>query len=511
MKGLPFKRHLVILFTCLLAIGVIVPIATFAKGTPSGEQKRAQSHVVFAAVAGQSTPVTADCSSPQPLVTLQKGDTLQLSATLTSTDPNEQSEGEFLQVFDNITSPPTNLVNLDNNTGSTSITHIATANGENITTCIIGIDIDDTGTVTFTVTPANNKTFPNLVILLQGIDSSFPTKDPNLASVGPTLKGLPSFTPATTQFVNYSYSGSDPKTGAPLPYACTSTFTNTILRDILRLNDQIKRAAAHFGSTNIYLVGHSLGGVVAFGYMALLEEHSNGVALPTGAKLKAVVTLDSPIGGVAGAIYTFFSKVIATTSLGIPGYPCPGMKMLSTFRTFDDLVRIYDSPNTNGGTTPPSDAGTDPQGARASIFAIAGVTNPTPNLPFLPSNDFVAGFAHTDLGTAILTIGNIHDYLWYPNAGSCEAIYTGAGGLLLGGVALLIPDFRSTQFLEDQGDNSGHYGRAFDSNNPCIIAFANTFNHLDVLKAANVQIGLRHFFVSLGQTPTPLKVNPFQS
>ena len=360
------------------------------------------------------------------------------------------------------------------------------------------------------LTPTPPPTKKNLVILLQGIDSSFPTTDPNLAQVGITLKGLPSFTPATTQFVNYSYSGSDPKTGAPLPYACTSTFTNTILRDILRLNDQIKRAAAHFGSTNIYLVGHSLGGVVAFGYMALLEEHVNGVTLPAGAKLKAVVTLDSPIGGVAGAAYILFSKVVATTPLGIPGYPCAGLNLLTSFRTFDDLVRIYDSPTTNGGTTPSSDPGADPQGAKASIFAIAGVTNPTPNLPFLPSNDFVAGLAHSDLGTAILTIGDTRDFLWNPNAPSCEAVYAGVSSLLAA-IALTIPDFRGTQFLEDQGDNSGHFGRSFDSNNPCILAFANTFNHLDVLKVANVQKGLRHFFATLGQTPTPLKVNPFQS
>ncbi len=151
MSRIPFKRQLVILVTCLLAIGVIVPIATFAKGTPPGEQKRVNIHPAIA-TAGQPTPITADCSSPQTLVTLNKGDVFNASATLTTTDPNEQSEGEFLQILDGSVSPPTVLLTVDDNTGSGSVTFTATVSNDPIQACIINIDTDETGSATFTVT-----------------------------------------------------------------------------------------------------------------------------------------------------------------------------------------------------------------------------------------------------------------------------------------------------------------------------------------------------------------------
>ncbi len=151
MSRIPFKRHLIILVTCLLALGVIVPLATFAKGTPPGEQKRTNVHPAIA-TAGQPTPITADCSGPQTLVTLNKGDVFNANATLTTTDPNEQSEGEFLQILDGSVSPPTVLLTVDDNTGSGSVTFTATVSNDPIQACIINIDTDETGTVTFTVT-----------------------------------------------------------------------------------------------------------------------------------------------------------------------------------------------------------------------------------------------------------------------------------------------------------------------------------------------------------------------
>src|SRR5437762_2630436 len=67
MSRIPFKKHLLILVVCILAICIVVPVATFAKGSSSpGEQKRVQPQGV-AAAQGQPTPITADCSSPQSL------------------------------------------------------------------------------------------------------------------------------------------------------------------------------------------------------------------------------------------------------------------------------------------------------------------------------------------------------------------------------------------------------------------------------------------------------------
>jgi hypothetical protein len=115
------------------------------------------------------------------------------------------------------------------------------------------------------------------------------------------------------------------------------------------------------------------------------------------------------------------------------------------------------------------------------------------------------------LGTDFLTIGNTNDFLWHPSSPSCNAAIFETLGLPVSVAVGLIPDFTDTQFLEDQGDGSGHYGRAFSSNTICVISVANELNHLDVLSAANVVTGIKHFFSPVGQTPSPLKINPFQS
>jgi hypothetical protein len=355
-----------------------------------------------------------------------------------------------------------------------------------------------------------------LFILLQGINSQLTATDiqnnptgTTLGSVGSTLENA--FQDA--QFLEYSYAGSQTD-GTPQPYLCGPTFTNPILKDIQLLNTQIAHAIGNNQSTDIYLIGHSLGGVVAFGYLALLEDHLNGVSLPSGAQLKAVVTLDSPLGGVRGGRYEYFSKYIATNYLipfsktkVIPKYPCDGLVGTKTPLTaVDDLVKIYNS-SSNGGTTLPDDPGNDPLGAQASIEAISGVTLP-PQRPFLPTNDFQALSAHTDLGTSVLSVGNTGDYLWNP--APCSLLFVRLSKALAAIVGT-IPGFTDTQFLEDQGNSSGLYGRFFNTAQFCDAAtLTHGLNHGDVLINANVLKGLVHFLAPVGTTPDPLAINPYQ-
>lgn len=117
LSRFPFKRQIIILACCLILIGITVPIATFAKGSPPGEQKRTQTVHSTLATQGQPISITADCSSPQLLATLNKGDQLTATATLTSSDSGEQAEGEFLHILDASTNPATNLLTVDNNAG----------------------------------------------------------------------------------------------------------------------------------------------------------------------------------------------------------------------------------------------------------------------------------------------------------------------------------------------------------------------------------------------------------
>jgi len=379
-----------------------------------------------------------------------------------------------------------------------------------------------------------------LVIFLQGINTSLTSTDINFGAIGVGLGSVGSIVAHTlpnATFLDYSYKGSDDK-GNPVPYDCSFTFTNPIKEDISLLNEQIAKVVGTNQNTDIYLIGHSLGGVVAFGYLALLEEQlktslSEGVSLPKGAQLKAVVTLDSPLGGVRGGRYAIFSKFIATRYL-VPGkqiidkYPCLGLVgQHKPLTTVDDLVRIFQSPFIpGGGTTPPEDAGPDPQGSQASLLAISGVKLPfpqvsvppsipvpvpTPPRPLtIPSNEMLAEDAQTNLGTSFLSIGNTQDFLW--NIAPC-APFLELVSPFLSVLVGTIPSFVDTQWLEDEGDNSALYGRSFTPAGEAICdgaTLTNGLNHSDVLFDTNALTGLAHFLSPVGTTPSPLPINPNQ-
>lgn len=496
MSRIPFKRHLIILVTCILAIGVIVPIATFAKGTPPGEQKRPQHSAVHSHFqSGQPIQITTDCSSVplQLLVILNQGDQLTGSATLTTSDPDEESEGETLVIQEQNSSFTKTLLTLDVATGSATIPPLtASVNNDNINACINGIDSDETGTVTLNV-----KTGP-LFIFIRGIDSKLTqdqinaTKDGDFGdfnTIFGTILGTPGFENPHVLF--FSYTGSLPD-GTPQPYNCEDTFVSPTQFASMRpiaayvnlLNAQLAAALTNSPITDVYLIGHSMGGVVAYGYLASFEA-GLGASLPSGVQLKGVFTLDSPIGGVSN------KEDFQDTAVNFYKGDCkPLVTRHLPLMSFFDLEKIYP---TVFKTPPPEDGGTDPIGGQASIAL--GLLGGDASI----SNEIVAETAAAS-GTSVLTVGNTSDLVFNPSL--CN---------LLAKIILdeVFPAFPATQYIEDEGHNSGAYGRIFTSV-PASLACATgvnplhlTANHFAVLTDTSVMMGISE--VLQGQSPTSLK------
>lgn len=139
-------------------------------------------------------------------------------------------------------------------------------------------------------------------------------------------------------------------------------------------------------------------------------------------------------------------------------------------------------------STPPDTSAPDPQGAQASILSIH-FSNASIPQPY-PSNQKTAEDASTN-GTGVLTIGNLSDMLWRPSA-------------CLSGEQ----DFTSTQWIEDEGSNSGIYAREFTSGIPnCFLGLTlEKANHLAVLSDPDVMQAIQEFIG--GATPTSLSVAP---
>ncbi|TMC16934.1 MAG: hypothetical protein E6J34_19335 [Chloroflexi bacterium] len=344
----------------------------------------------------------------------------------------------------------------------------------------------------------------HLVLFLQGITTTLDDQSANsghivgLGSVPETLHYV--FAQPSTRLLEYSYSASSVQNGLPTPYTCTDTITHSLFSDIVLLDQQIKhamRAQPAATQVDITLIGHSLGGVIALGYLAFLEHKGFSISLPANAHLEAVITLDSPIGGVSAGFLTSFSLL----GRQILEHQCPAAKG-KTFTAMQDLETIFHSASTTFGATGLAAS----QGSKASLLSIApsGHSSATHHEA---SNQSVLERAKTDLATSVLTIGNLNDFLFDPKA--CAAV---------------LPSFLDTQFLLDEGRGSGLYGRMFNSGpNICpSITRLTTLNrdlmrttqvvmanHTAVLSNPSVQQGITHFLQArtnnhLGGTPIPL-------
>jgi len=349
-----------------------------------------------------------------------------------------------------------------------------------------------TPTPTFTPTPSPSPTPAprgKLFIFLPGISTHLnsgdvlESEDGNFGDFNTTLDTIQNIRGfVNSRAIFYSYTGST-SNGLPKPYTCQDTFTHSVMDDVMSLNAEI----AQYPNTDIYLIGHSLGGVVAYSYLTALTENVAGVSLPANSQLKAVVTLDSPIGGVPARDYFALADVLFAQ--GIPSRLIP-----ARCATLDDLplTSVLNLEDIYANAKPG-----DPQGANASIlrgiFRGADITN-----------EELAEQAKQKLGTAILTVGNTNDFLWNPQP--CLDSFINAALL----TNLHVPDFITTQWLKDEGDTSGIYGRSFTTEGGCnLFTVRNGLNHLEVLNNQTVRKGLKNFLTPIvGGTPSPLRPEP---
>jgi PQQ-like domain/Putative serine esterase (DUF676) len=268
-------------------------------------------------------------------------------------------------------------------------------------------------------------------------------------------------------FLNYSYRGID-KQGKPLPYTCAETFTHPISELVTRLKIQIITYLERHPNTQVYVVGHSMGGVIAYGLLADMMTY--GYLNFNGGKVLGVATMSSPLGGIPGfhgIYYALIShqyqtqcKVLASKHL--------------VLQSLADLVHPFPDGNTEV-----------PFGGKDSLMRVVTGGEST--------NQRVAqAAAHNYID--VLTIGNERDYTFNFNACS------GYGST---------PDsrFLSTQWITDQGNDSHLYARVITEGKPnCTDIGQVGINHAAVFLSSGVQKALIEW--SEGKTPASLPVAP---
>ena len=199
----------------------------------------------------------------------------------------------------------------------------------------------------------------------------------------------------------------------PDPYACTDSRDNDLAADAQRLEVQLAAMAAAHPAAVFHVVGFSQGGVVAFGLLARLAA-LDGWALPSGARVGSVTTLDSPLAGVP------FVNILCSVSPDT----CGG-ETAKTSSSLADLGAIW-----NTGSTHPAAAGR----SIATRLDLGSATNQALA---------TAAAAH---GISVFTVGNVRDWLYAPAGPD-------AGTL----------NFLDTQWLTTDPRAAGVHARAIDA------------------------------------------------
>ncbi len=322
---------------------------------------------------------------------------------------------------------------------------------------ITGSLIANTLHVGATSAPARGKLF----VLIQGIDTSLQNNNPPTDSFGMTNGIAPYLSRAYpgTQFLMYSYNG-DNGNGYPTSYQCQDTFTSNAKAYALKLAKQLENYLKDKPNMDVYLVAHSFGGIVAYGYLSyLLIQHNVNGSIPgtTGDRIAGVVTLDSPLGGISNDLYL-------TRAVLSPFYlsQCPSLRG-HRLLALDDLMAIYKTSTSlpHGGYN-----------SVARMLFNADITNDASASQAAPQ------------GMHVLTIGNQRDYLYDPAA--CKA--------LLGHSLVGTKNYLSTQWVSDKGDGSGIYGHYFTDGTPTCGKLTDVgANHGLVLIEQSVQTALGQF------------------
>lgn len=261
---------------------------------------------------------------------------------------------------------------------------------------------------------------PSFVILVDGLCSELPVGaqvTSTFSAPGGLVERLRIAGWPDTAIAGYSYRGGAPDAFGlwqPLPYACTDSRDQGLAADVDLLESQVIAIAATHPGAVFHLVGFSQGGLVAFGYLARIAARADW-ALPAGASLGSVTTLDAPLGGAP-----FVDLLCGYAPDICGGSPIPG-----TNSALHDMSAIWDT-----GTGHPA-------GAMRSVAARVADSRLT--------NQAVA-LAAAGHGVTVLTIGNVRDWLYAP-------IGPDAGTLA----------FLDTQWLTTDPRGAGVHARAIDS------------------------------------------------
>jgi Lipase (class 3) len=328
---------------------------------------------------------------------------------------------------------------------------------------------------TTSVTSSNSK---KLVVYLVGYGEQLSTSDassnggygsektfyqPN--GIQPYLqakKGSDGFQDA--QSMVFSYAGVFPNTnGKPEDFTCDKTFSNTLLTDEYLLKKQVNAYIKTNPGTKVFLVGHSLGGVIAFAYMADVIEtnHLGSNTLDkSGSVLSGVSTNDSPLGGIEKSI--FYQRLAGLVS----HWRCTPRPSANIVQDMED---IFKSANNNPRL-----------GEAASISQVILSGNPM-------SNQAVAETA-ARLGVAIIISGNSYDLMWQPK--NCPPY--------------LDANFLSTQYLSEKGNigRGALYVREFQAGFPSCLnrGLVNNANHFEVVTNNDVKQAIWETFTSQNVT-----------
>jgi hypothetical protein len=268
-------------------------------------------------------------------------------------------------------------------------------------------------------------------------------------------------------FLNYSYRGMD-KLGNPLPYTCEETFTHPISELVTRLKLQIITYLERHPNTQVYVIGHSMGGVIAYGLLADMMTY--GYLNFNGGHVLGIATMSSPLGGVPGFHGIYYALISHTYQA-----QC---KVLASkhlvLNSLAELVHLFPNGNTSV-----------PFGGKDSLMhVVTGGDSSNQRIAQAAAQHYID----------VLTIGNEQDYTF--NFNECS----GYGRT---------PDsrFLSTQWITDQGNDSHLYARVIKEGKPnCPDIGQVGINHAAVFLSPAVQTALIEW--SQGKTPAALPVAP---
>ena len=313
---------------------------------------------------------------------------------------------------------------------------------------------------------------PRAVILLQGVNSGLDTTavptglEFTFHGPGSLVAYLQSNGWDTVPFLEYSYQGGAMQGDRwePRPYSCEDTFTQSIRQAVDRLADQVDAYLAAHPATDLYLVGHSQGGLIAFAYLASLVTQDRTLA--NQGRVAGVVTLDAPLGGLPLDQSTYrrvFEEGMTARCSAMEGKP---------FQNLGELSAIWNHRATDADTF-----------AGSSQSIAAGVFGSSPGDGPPVTNQDVARDGVARSGTRVLTAGNAHDLLY----ANCQPAW----------------HFGSTQWLADGGAGSGIFARAAASGAACSLLPGSIHaSHAYLLADPNSHLTVRNFLE--GHDPAPL-------